>query len=111
MNGMKQTTFFFLQGSGISVFCVHPGIVDTNLIKHLESSFCLRCISPLARWIIKSPRQGAETTLFCVLEDSIIDRSGSYFVDCREQRPHSRTLVEADQDRLWIESLRLIEAA
>eukprot|EP00095_Tigriopus_kingsejongensis_P012076 maker-scaffold60_size442463-snap-gene-2.15 protein:Tk12076 transcript:maker-scaffold60_size442463-snap-gene-2.15-mRNA-1 annotation:"retinol dehydrogenase 13-like" len=98
-----------LKGSKISVFCLHPGIVDTNLMKHVETSLILRLMSPIGRWVIKTPKQGAETTLYCALEDSILNRSGSYFVDCREKTPHRKALVESDQERLWIESMNLLE--
>jgi len=45
--------------------------------------------------------QGAQTTLYCCLEKSIANDSGKYYSDCKEKQPNSRSLIEADQKKLW----------
>ena len=59
------------------------------------------CLSPLAKHFIKTPFHGAQTTLFCALDDSVAALSGRYFADCREKRPHQRALIEEHWQRLW----------
>lgn len=51
--------------------------------------------------MIKTPFHGAQTTLYCILEESIEKESGKYYSDCRETQPHRRGLVQEDWKRLW----------
>ena len=59
-----------LQGTGITVYSLHPGAVKTELARHSENlwyGFVMKAM----RTFYKTPIQGAQTTLYCVLEDSI----------------------------------------
>ena len=58
-------------------------------------------LSPMAKHFIKTPWHGAQTTLYCALEDSIEHHSGRYYADCHERRPHQRALCEEHWARLW----------
>ena len=39
---------------------------------------------PICRFVFKTPFHGAQTTLYCTLEDSIEKDSGKYYKDCHE---------------------------
>ncbi|XP_014486759.1 PREDICTED: retinol dehydrogenase 13-like isoform X2 [Dinoponera quadriceps] len=70
-----------LKGTGVSVYAVHPGVVDTEIIQHMPSLtniFTKIFLKPFAWPFIKSPDQGAQTVLYTALEPSIADSSGSY---------------------------------
>ena len=98
-----------LDGTGISVYAVHPGVVNTELQRHSDQTWSLLGIfTRLFKCCFKTPNQGAQTTLYCVLEDSIEDDSGMYYVDCKQKRPHRRAEVEEDQKRLWSLSEKMV---
>ncbi len=59
-------------------------------------------------YLLFFPSQGAQTTLYCCLEDKISGDSGRYYSDCREKRPSARARSEADQARLWEVSERMV---
>ncbi|KAJ9574859.1 hypothetical protein L9F63_007984, partial [Diploptera punctata] len=72
-----------LQGTGVTVNAVHPGIVDTEIIRHMsffDSTFSAIFLKPLVWMFVKSPRQGAQTTVYAALEESIKNVTGKYFV-------------------------------
>jgi hypothetical protein len=50
---------------------------------------------------IKSPEAGAQTSIFCCVEESLGGQSGSYYADCREQRPSLAAQSSEDAARLW----------
>lgn len=90
-----------LSNTEISVYAVHPGAVDTELGRHLYSTWYGKILKPCAVPMIKKPIHGAQTILYCALDDSVANDSGKYYADCRETRPHPRALRKEDQKRLW----------
>lgn len=60
---------------------VHPGIVDTNITRHMfvYSNLFLRILlKPIAWPFIKAPAQGAQTVLHAALDPSLNNVSGCY---------------------------------
>jgi len=92
-----------LQGSGVTVNCVHPGAVRTNIWKHVG------IVTPLA-WLpslfMGSPKKGAETILYLATSPEVETVTGKYFVD-REARSSSRASYDAGlASALWELSAR-----
>ncbi len=87
----------------------HAGVVATELARHLEERFCLfRCFKPLIYFMIKTPWHGAQTTLYCALDDKIEKESGFYYSDCARKTP---TRYGQDMDaakKLWEISEELV---
>ena len=50
---------------------------------------------------------GAQTTIYCAVEETIAGHTGRYYSDCRERvlRPHATNIQDAQ--KLWMESERL----
>ncbi|XP_063231591.1 retinol dehydrogenase 13-like isoform X2 [Bacillus rossius redtenbacheri] len=93
-----------LQGSGITVTAVHPGIVDTELIRHMgffNSTFSSIFLRPLMWMFIKSPKQGAQTSLYAALDESLQKVSGKYFSDCAEKEPAPQATDDSMAQWLW----------
>ncbi|XP_077384365.1 retinol dehydrogenase 13 [Festucalex cinctus] len=99
-----------LRGSGVSSFCVHPGVIRTELGRHVEGWFPLlgALLRLPAMLLMKTPRQGSQTTLYCAVTPGLEDQSGNYFSDCavKEAAPEGRD--DETADRLWRESARLV---
>uniref|UniRef100_A0A3Q3FY47 Si:dkey-23o4.6 n=1 Tax=Labrus bergylta TaxID=56723 RepID=A0A3Q3FY47_9LABR len=99
-----------LKGYGVSSFCLHPGVIYTDLGRHVYTSFpLLRPLLSLPNLMfMKTPRQGSQTTLYCALTPGLEALSGRYFSDCAEKEaaPEGRDDVVAR--KLWEESARLV---
>ena len=50
---------------------------------------------------LQTPLKGAQTTLYCLLEPSLVGESGGYYRNCKEEEPHERAMGTASQLRLW----------
>ena len=59
--------------------------------------------------MVKTPWYGAQTTLYCALEDSIENESGMYYADCRRKTPFNRQAQNMDAaKKLWEVSEQLV---
>lgn len=73
---------FFIPGTKVTVNAVHPGIVKTELGRHMsvnKSYLSWIFLGPPSWLLMKTPKQGAQTTLFCALDPSLENVSGKYF--------------------------------
>ncbi|PVD25545.1 hypothetical protein C0Q70_13201 [Pomacea canaliculata] len=75
-----------LEGSGVSVYCVHPGMVATNLGRHVMNPLLRRLLTPLLILLgIKTAEEGCQTIIYCALAPELKGISGGYFGSCRQE--------------------------
>ena len=67
---------FLASGSGVTVYSVHPGTVSSELVRH---SALMRWIWWIFSFFIKTPQQGAQTSLYCALTEGLEVLSGNHF--------------------------------
>ena len=95
-----------LEGTGVSAYCLHPGVIGTDLGRHIIDSYgILARVGALLTWpFLKSVEAGAQTTIYCSVEETIAGHTGRYYSDCRERvlRPHASNIQDAQ--KLWMES-------
>jgi NAD(P)-dependent dehydrogenase (short-subunit alcohol dehydrogenase family) len=94
-----------LRGSNVTVNCLHPGIIRTELGRHMLPTIPLWrkiLILPLFYlMIMKTAVQGAQTTIYLVISEEVEGVSGKYFGDCHEQTPLPKSLNKEVAKRLW----------
>lgn len=68
--------------NGINVYSLHPGVITTELGRHFNTtvfpgaSIVFRTIlSP----VLKNPEQGAQTTIYCSVDEKAANESGLYY--------------------------------
>jgi retinol dehydrogenase 12 len=89
-----------LAGTGISVNCLHPGVVATNLLPRW-----LRVIKPLITRVMFDAERGARTSIHLALDESVAGVSGRYFDECQVPRAASALANDvALQESLWSKS-------
>ncbi|TDG47115.1 hypothetical protein AWZ03_006552 [Drosophila navojoa] len=79
-----------LEGTGVTANALHPGIVDTDIFRHMSffsNFFAGLFVRPLFWPFVKSVRNGAQTTLYAALDPDLEGVSGAYFADCKIQEP------------------------
>lgn len=59
-------------------------------------------------WFIKTPELGAQTTIYCAVEEALANESGCYYADCEKTRPSCRADDKEVASKLWDASLELV---
>jgi NAD(P)-dependent dehydrogenase (short-subunit alcohol dehydrogenase family) len=88
-----------LEGTGVTVNCVHPGVVVTNLGRGSSGSFGL--LLRLMRPFFSSPEKGAETSIYLASSPEVEGVSGKYFAKKAEAKSSERSYDAATARRLW----------
>ncbi|XP_018417544.1 PREDICTED: dehydrogenase/reductase SDR family member 13 [Nanorana parkeri] len=89
-----------LQGTEVTCYAVHPGVVLTNLGRSLP--YLLKVVVfPIGWLFLRTPMDGAQTSIYCAVEEGIEHYSGRYFTNCQLQqvKPHARD--DAVAKKLW----------
>ncbi len=95
-----------LQGSGVTVNCLSPGVVATRLSRDFPLAFRL-----MTRFLFNSPEKGAETSLYLASSSEVEGVTGKYFDRCKEAQSSRNTYDEAASQRLWDMSQHLTHLA
>jgi WW domain-containing oxidoreductase len=89
-----------LVGSGKTANAVHPGVIATNLGRHM--GWTARALLPLARVVaLKSVAEGAATQCYVATHPSLASVSGEYFADCNVARSSANGRDMMMAERLW----------
>ncbi|KAF0757418.1 retinol dehydrogenase 11-like [Aphis craccivora] len=100
-----------LNGTGVTVYAVNPGVVNTELSRFVDQT-----VFPGASWFynsftkyaVKTPQQGAQTTLYCALDEKCADESGLCYSDCKVFEPEAVAKDEEVSAELWDTSCVLV---
>jgi len=92
-----------LADTDITVYAVHPGAVATDLIRHYPKvQAVLRIIYPYGlNLFVKMPKDGAQTSIYCSVQEGIENLSGEYFADCAREKSHKWSYDVDKQQELW----------
>lgn len=98
-----------LRGTTRTANAVHPGVIATNLGRHIHP--LLLALNPVATAIaMKTIPEGAATQCFVAVHPSLEGVSGEYFADCNLASASRHARDEALADRLWDVSERIAAA-
>uniref|UniRef100_A0A3B3TIT6 Si:ch211-107o10.3 n=1 Tax=Poecilia latipinna TaxID=48699 RepID=A0A3B3TIT6_9TELE len=88
--------------TGVTVYSLHPGLIRTELGRHLfpHWSWWKRTMASVLMMFVKSPWEGAQTSIYCAVEESLANESGLYY-DCARKKPAAPALDDAAAKRLW----------
>ena len=95
--------------AGVSVYTLHPGVINTELNRHMMHPLLLRLFRPLFGLLVKTPTQGAQTTISCAVAGELEGLSGRYYGNCKEE-PFPKVESGPDESvakKLWEISERL----
>ncbi len=110
-NNSKLANNFFaqelakkLEGTNVSVYCLHPGVVWTNLGRFVFGGIPM-LLKPfafgLARLLMKSPWQGCQTVMYCACSEELEGVSGKYYGNCKEEPWTKVSQNEEAAKKLW----------
>lgn len=96
-----------LAGTGVTANALHPGVVATAFGAEDPGSM-QAFLTPLVQRWMKSPQQGAETSVHLASAPQLENVTGRYFANSKPKRSSKRSYSQADADRLWQVSMDLV---
>jgi NAD(P)-dependent dehydrogenase (short-subunit alcohol dehydrogenase family) len=85
-----------LEGSNVTVNCLHPGVIATNIFRDVSG-----LVGTAAKIFLKSPKRGAETSVYVATSPEVEGVTSKYFDDKRAVRSSPESYDEAIAKRLW----------
>ncbi|XP_021940126.1 retinol dehydrogenase 11-like isoform X2 [Zootermopsis nevadensis] len=96
-----------LKGTGVTVNCVHPGLVYTRTWNYLPG-----LLQPIFKFILKmffkSEREAAQTSIFLAVDKDLDDVTGQFFCDCQVVTPSHKALNEGLAKKVWEKTEALV---
>jgi retinol dehydrogenase 14 len=96
-----------LQASAVTANALHPGVVNTSFGAE-DPRGIQRLIIPFARPFLKTPAQGAATSMHLASAPDLEQVTGGYFANSKPKRSSKRSYDEAAAARLWQVSTDLV---
>lgn len=108
-----------LGGRGVTCLSVHPGVIRTNLMRYMPDGAIEAVEARLAERneSMKTPEQGAATTVWAATAPALADQGGAYLEDCGIATPCASPAdpkgvmpwaIDPDAaERLWAYAMRL----
>uniref|UniRef100_A0A3Q3KEU4 Uncharacterized protein n=1 Tax=Monopterus albus TaxID=43700 RepID=A0A3Q3KEU4_MONAL len=102
-----------IQSTGVTVYSLHPGHIRTELGRHWFPTlpFWKRILVIPIILLIKNPWQGAQTTIYCAVDESLANVSGLYYSDCAPKTPAPQALNDTTAKKLWDLSASMVGLA
>ncbi|XP_026880598.2 retinol dehydrogenase 13 isoform X2 [Electrophorus electricus] len=93
-----------LEGTGVTVNALHPGVVATDLGRHTgmhQSQFSSTVLSPIFYLFVKSPVLGAQPSVYLAVAEELEGVTGRYYDVMTEKEPAPQALEQEVAVRLW----------
>ncbi|MBW6480081.1 MAG: SDR family oxidoreductase [Bacteroidales bacterium] len=85
-----------LKGKGVTVNCLHPGVVSTGLFEKMP-----RLVTALMKPFMLTPAKGAETSIYLATSPEVEKTSGEYFAKKKPKKPAPEALRQDVANKLW----------
>ncbi|XP_018367902.1 PREDICTED: retinol dehydrogenase 11-like, partial [Trachymyrmex cornetzi] len=96
---------------GINTYSLHPGMIPTRLFRYwyraLFSGFTF-CCNMFTHLFYKNAEQGAQTTIYCSVDEKIANETGLYYSNCGVTTPYRKANKHQYPKKLWNVSCRLL---
>jgi retinol dehydrogenase 14 len=96
-----------LQASSVTANALHPGVVRTSFGAE-DPGRVQRLFTPFMRPFMKTPAQGAATSVHLASAPDLQQVTGCYFANSKPRRSSERSYDEAVAARLWHVSTDLV---
>ena len=96
-----------LAGTGVTATVLHPGVVRTGFGAE-DPGRVLGLMTPIARLFMKTPEQGAATSVYLASSPQVEGVNGAYFANNKPKRSSKRSYDTDVAAQLWTVSARLV---
>lgn len=100
-----------LKHTNFSVTSLHPGDVDTEIMREYTDSRAYQMLIGFSRLIgiLRAPLEGANSILYAALNPDLKGVSGIYFKDCKEASTAAVARDESKQEEMWKQTMEYLK--
>ena len=91
-------------GRGIRTYVLHPGVIASEIWRNVPWP-----LRPVMTRFMKSPDEGARTSVYCASSPEVADDTGLYYTDCAVKEPNA-VATPALAAELWSRSEEWVAA-
>ncbi|KFQ27107.1 Retinol dehydrogenase 12, partial [Merops nubicus] len=95
----------FAIGTKVTANALHPGSVHSELVRH---SFIMTWLWKMLSFLLKTPWEGAQTSIYCAVAEELDSVTGQYFSDCQPAYVSPRGRDDETAKKLWNVSCELL---
>jgi NAD(P)-dependent dehydrogenase (short-subunit alcohol dehydrogenase family) len=92
-----------LEGAGVTTYSLHPGAIASDVWRRVPWP-----VRPLIKRRMRSPADGATTSLYCATSPDVAAESGHYYDNCRRQEPGAAATPRLAAE-LWDRSIAWVD--
>ncbi|XP_074959257.1 retinol dehydrogenase 12-like isoform X3 [Phalacrocorax aristotelis] len=92
-------------GTKVTANALHPGSVRSELVRH---SFVMSWLWKIFSFFLKTPWEGAQTSVYCAVAEELDSVTGQYFSDCQPAYVSPRGRDDETAKKLWSVSCELL---
>ncbi|GBP19292.1 hypothetical protein EVAR_79892_1 [Eumeta japonica] len=89
-----------LEGTRITVNCLHPGIVDTEIWRNIPAPLSW-IVYIINKCFFKTSEQGCQTSVMLAVDEKLAKVSGKYFSDCQERSVSTSASDMNKAKKMW----------
>ncbi|CAG2120733.1 unnamed protein product [Medioppia subpectinata] len=93
--------------SAVTAYSLHPGTIKTDISRSMRTGKAI--YDTFTTLFYLRPPMGAQTTLYCALEDSLDNESGYFYNNCRCDQLWAHASDENTAKQLWDLSCDLVK--
>ncbi|XP_067217070.1 retinol dehydrogenase 12-like [Linepithema humile] len=96
---------------GINVYALHPGLIPTEISRYSGDTFFYgadKLFNCFTWMFFKNVMQGAQTTIYCAVDEKVGEETGLYYSDCSHAMTYSKAMNADYSKKLWDTSCRLL---
>jgi dehydrogenase/reductase SDR family protein 13 len=91
-------------GDGVTTYALHPGVIASDIWRQVPWP-----LRGLMKSRMRTPEQGAQTSLYCATSPDVASETGQYYEDCRRKEPGASATPELAAE-LWDRSSAWVQA-
>ncbi|XP_061390144.1 retinol dehydrogenase 14 [Musca vetustissima] len=95
-----------LTGTGVTVNFLHPGMIDSGIWRNVPFPLNLP-MKAITKGFFKTPKGGAQTSIYLATSDEVANVTGKYFMDCKEATLSPAAMDVEKGIRIWEESVKI----
>ncbi|XP_071478748.1 retinol dehydrogenase 11-like [Diadema antillarum] len=91
-----------LAGTGVTAYSLHPGAIFTSIWPTLtDKPWLYHFLRPFLWLCLLTEKDGAQTTIYCAIDESVTQHSGGYFANCQLAKESKLANDMALTKQLW----------